>query len=380
MSIKLYKKTIRWFIISATLFIVALILWNTFMFFQRFKQEERTKMEILALTYKRTSEAPLDADLTLENKILESNTSIPMVLTDKDGKILYFRNLGNIKETDSIKLKSILKEMKAQNKPIVISYQSGSRQYIYYKDSSILTKLKYYPLALILVLLLFAVIIYLFNRSSRIASENILWTGMAKETAHQMGTPITSLLGWTTILKEEKVEIAEEIEKDAKRLQVIADRFSKIGSQVKLEKNDIVSYTRNVFEYMKKRSSDKIKFNFSSSGEHIDCALNPELYMWVIENLIKNAIDAMQGKGELSIHIKKVEKFVHIRVQDTGKGIPKKRFKEIFAPGYTTKTRGWGLGLSLSKRIIEDYHKGKIYVLESQPGKGSVFCIKLPLS
>jgi sensor histidine kinase YesM len=374
---QIFKKTVRWFIIISTLLIVSLILWNTYVFFQKFKAEERAKMEILALTYKRASEAPLNADLLLENKILESNTSIPMILTDNKGNILYHRNLNIRKTPDSLYLSRQLQKMKSQNNPIVIPYEKGLPQYIYYMDSSVLTKLKYYPLALIFVLFLFAMIIYLFNRSSRIASENYLWTGMAKETAHQMGTPLTSLLGWITILKEENPDIGKEIEKDVTRLQIIADRFSKIGSKGQLKSENIIAITRSVFDYMQQRSSDKINFDFITDRESITCNINKELYSWVIENLIKNAIDAMQGKGRLSLNITHKSQKILISISDTGKGIPKNRFKEVFAPGYTTKPRGWGLGLSLSKRIIEDYHKGKIYIKDSKPGTGTEFCIEL---
>ncbi len=380
MSSKVYKKTIRWFIIISTSLIVSLILWNTYVFFRKFKADERLKMEILALTYKRTAEAPLNANLFLENKILESNSSIPIILTDKSGQILYYRNLGKNGKPDSLYLQRQLALMKAQNKPIVIPYSQSEPQYIYYMDSSVLTKLKYYPLALIFVLFLFALIIFLFNRSSRVAAENLLWTGMAKETAHQMGTPITSLLGWVTILQDENPEIARELEKDVKRLQVIAARFSKIGSKGDLKEENIVSLAHEMFSYMKKRSSEKINFEFSATHPEILVRINRELMEWVIENLIKNAIDAMEGRGKLSLRVSKTNGKLLLCIKDTGKGIPRKNFKEVFEPGFTTKPRGWGLGLSLSKRIVEDYHKGKIFIKHSQPGDGTEFCIELDLS
>jgi hypothetical protein len=219
----------------------------------------------------------------------------------------------------------------------------------------------------------------LFFNSNKIAETNKLWTGMAKETAHQIGTPLSSLLGWIAILKMEKVDdkYVEEIEKDVHRLNTIANRFSKIGSMPELKKENVVSITKTAFDYLESRSSKQITFSFSTNEDTIYTKLNTELFGWVIENLIKNAIDAMLGKGSLSIIIESTQKKVKITVSDSGKGMSKKLYKQIFKPGFTTKKRGWGLGLSLSKRIIQDYHNGKIFVKKSEIGKGSTFEILL---
>ena len=359
--------------------IVTLILWNTYTFFQKFKYEERVRMEILAEAQKELSNANLDSNITLPDKIITTNNSIPLILVDDKGEIIYANNLDSIKSLDPNYLKKQLAIMKAQNQPIEIIYDGESKQFIYYKNSNLLNKLTYYPLALILILVLFLSVIYFFYSSNKAADTNKLWTGMAKETAHQIGTPLSSLLGWIEILKMEKVHetYIHEIEKDVHRLNTIANRFSKIGSKPALKKENIVGITKQAFDYLESRSSKQISFSFSSSDDKIYAKLNIELFGWVIENLIKNAIDAMLGKGELILIIENTPKKVKITVSDSGKGIPKKLFKQIFKPGFTTKKRGWGLGLSLSKRIVEDYHNGKIFVKKSELEKGSAFEILL---
>lgn len=359
--------------------IVSLILWNTYTFFQRFKQEERIKMEILAEAQKELSTADLNSNIALPDKIITTNNSIPMILVDEKDEIIYANNLDSIKSLNPEYLRKQLAIMKKENKPIEISYDGNNKQYIYYRDSDLLKKLTYYPLALILILVLFLSVIYLFYSSNKAAETNKLWTGMAKETAHQIGTPLSSLLGWIAILKAEKVDetYIDAIEKDVHRLNIIANRFSKIGSIPELQKKDLVLITKQAFDYLKFRSSTQISFSFITSDKEIQTLINEELFGWVIENIIKNAIDAMLGKGEVSLKIKSSDKKVRILIADSGKGMPKKLFKQIFKPGFTTKKRGWGLGLSLSKRIVEDYHKGKIFVQKSEIGKGTTFEIVL---
>jgi signal transduction histidine kinase len=365
-------------IILISFVIVSLILWNTYAFFKKFKQEEREKMEQFAFALERVGNTPnLDADMNLELKVLENN-DIPCILTSVNGTIGEVHNLNEDKSNDPIYLQEQLAIMKRQNKPIEINYL-GRKEYIYYRDSDLLQKLTYYPIALILILGLFLGVIYLFFNSSKIADQNKLWTGMAKETAHQIGTPLSSLLGWVTILKSENIneEYVIEIEKDVDRLSIIANRFSKIGSAPNLTKNNIVDITTNIFNYLESRSSKQVEFSFHTTKNEILVNLNSELFGWVVENLIKNAIDAMQGKGSISVNIKEDENLTFIQISDTGKGIPKSKFNQIFKPGFTTKKRGWGLGLSLSKRIIEDYHKGKIFVKKSELNKGTTFEIQL---
>jgi len=378
---KIYANTIllKRITVLVSFVIVTLILWNTYTFFQKFKYEERVRMEILAEAQKELSNANLDSNITLPDKIITTNNSIPLILVNDKDAIIYANNLDSIKSLDPNYLKKQLAIMKTQNKPIEISYDGENKQFIYYKNSDLLNKLTYYPLALILILVLFLAVIYFFYSSNKAAETNKLWTGMAKETAHQIGTPLSSLLGWIAILKMEKVDetYIDEIEKDVHRLNTIANRFSKIGSKPALKRENIVVITKQAFDYLESRSSKQISFSFSSSDEEIYAKLNIELFGWVIENLIKNAIDAMLGKGELILAIENTPKKVKITVSDSGKGIPKKLFKQIFKPGFTTKKRGWGLGLSLSKRIVSDYHNGKIFVKKSELEKGSAFEILL---
>jgi len=362
--------------------IVSLILWNTYSFFKRFKNEERLKMEIVATAMKEFAENQnLEADVSLEDKIIKSNTNIPMILVDENGNIGAdsYLNLDPEKAKDPAYLQAQLEIMKEQNNPIEIDFAKNRTQYIYYRNSDLLNKLSYYPLTLILILALFLALIYMMFSSNKIAEQNKLWTGMAKETAHQIGTPLSSLLGWIAILKMENVDdnYIDEIEKDVHRLNTIANRFSKIGSLPTLKKSDVVASTKKAYEYLEYRSSKQIAFSFESSQQEIYTNLNEELYSWVIENLIKNSIDAMMGKGKLAVTISVDTEHIKINITDTGKGMAKSQLKKIFNPGFTSKKRGWGLGLSLSKRIIEDYHKGKILVKNSELNKGTTFQIIL---
>ncbi len=337
-------------------------------------------MEILATAQKElATNTDLNANVDLPLKVIESSNNIPLILVDENGEIESFQNLDAIKSLNPEYVALQLAKMKSENEPIEISYKGENKKLIYYRNSDLLNKLTYYPLALILILILFLSVIYLFFNSNKIAEQNKLWTGMAKETAHQIGTPLSSLLGWIAILKMEKVDdkYVDEIEKDVHRLNTIANRFSKIGSLPELKKTNIVTETETSYNYLKSRSSKQITFSFSAPQEEIFANLNSELYSWVIENLIKNAIDAMLGKGSLNVQISATTKHVKILVSDTGKGIPKSQQKQIFKPGFTTKKRGWGLGLSLSKRIINDYHKGKIVVKKSELGKGTTFEVLL---
>lgn len=368
--------------ILISLIIVSLILWNTYTFFQKFKQEERIKMEILATAQKEiATNIDLNANVDLPLKVIESNSNIPMILVNEKGTIEYFQNLDSLKSLNPKYLANQLAKMKSENEPIKVSYNGKNIQFIYYRNSDLLNKLTYYPVALIFILLLFLSVIYMFYNANKVAETNKLWTGMAKETAHQIGTPLSSLLGWIAILKMEKIEdkYVEEIENDVSRLNTIANRFSKIGSMPELKKENIVAQTKQAFDYLESRSSKQISFEFRTVNNEIYTNINKELFGWVIENLIKNSMDAMLGKGHLLLTIENPSKKVKITISDTGKGIPKKLYKQIFKPGFTTKKRGWGLGLSLSKRIIEDYHKGSVFVHKSEIDKGTSFQILLDL-
>ncbi|WP_369998452.1 sensor histidine kinase [Winogradskyella sp.] len=380
MNLSLNRNVARWIIILTSFIIISLILWNTYMFFQNFKAEERSKMRNWSFAQKEVSTtgnlAENISDLPLQ--ILSSNKTTPMITVSKEGEFDY-RNIDEEKAKDSIYLIKLIEKFKKENNPIEIRYKDEVLSTLYYGNSPLLNKLKYYPLALILIIVLFATVVFLFYKSSKNAEQNKLWTGMAKETAHQIGTPLSSLVGWTEILKSENVkeEYLTEIEKDINRLQTITERFSKIGSMPKLDQHDIVEVTQSSYEYLKSRSSKLIDFEIVSPEKEIPVKLNPQLYSWTIENLVKNAIDAMKGKGRLKLEISETEKNVQVNISDTGKGIPKNQFNKVFEPGYTTKKRGWGLGLSLAKRIIEDYHNGKIKVVQSEVGKGTTIQIML---
>jgi len=365
----------RWVIIMASFLIISLILWNTYSFFQIFKNEERVKMEQWASALKTLNNADENADTELPLKIIQ-NASIPIIAI-QDNVIINSNNIDEDIVNDKIKLAAFLRKLKSENEPIELEYSPGKFQYLYYGNSALLNKLKYYPVALLLIIFLFGSLVYNFYRSTKMATQNKLWAGMAKETAHQIGTPLSSLIGWLEIMKGENISesIIQEIEKDINRLQTITDRFSKIGSEPALESKDVIAETRQSFEYLKSRFSHQVTFDFIAPNEPIFIALNPELHSWTIENLMKNAIDAMKGKGALKLLIEKSGQYVKINVSDTGKGIPKNQFRKVFEPGFTTKKRGWGLGLSLTKRIVEEYHKGKIKVAQSEIDNGTTMQI-----
>ncbi len=369
----------RLIFVSATLITLGLTLWETNHFLQEFKKEENAKMKILALAYQKLIEADLNDSnlLTLSTNILESNHTIPIIIIDQDSTVVFYRNLP--KDNKDFLMKKA-REFASYNRTFYLDIDKSKNKYqrLYYGNSSLLTKLTYYPLVLVLIFLLFAAVIYQYYHTGKISDENRLWSGLAKETAHQIGTPLSSLMGWVEILKlENNPDLpVEEIEKDIQRLNIISQRFSKIGSYPKLEPQNIADITRKSLQYLKDRISKLIDIELITPDELI-VLLNEDLYSWVIENLIKNAIDAMDGKGKITIEISRKGKDVFVDISDTGRGIATSKFKKIFLPGYTTKKRGWGLGLSLAKRIIEQYHKGKIFVKKSKQGEGTTFRIEL---
>ncbi|MBE7640766.1 MULTISPECIES: sensor histidine kinase [Salegentibacter] len=371
----------RWFIIISCFIVVGLVLWNTSIFFQRLKEDERAKMSVWAKAQEALDREPPpeDADLDLILEILNNNTSIPIIHTDADGKIAYTTNIDPGKLEDTARAKKLLADLKDENEPIIINLGNGEKQYIYYGNSPVLNSLKYYPVGLVLIGFLFIGVVYFFYTTTKSSEQNKLWAGMAKETAHQIGTPLSSLIGWTEILKQENVNTTYivEMEKDISRLETITERFSKIGSAPILEETNIIAATQHSFDYLKSRSSKLIAFSIDVPEGSIPVMLNQQLYSWTIENLVKNAIDAMRGKGKLNISIQEDQKWAHIFIKDTGKGVEKNKFNLIFEPGHTTKKRGWGLGLSLAKRIIESYHHGRIKVAESEINKGTTFKISL---
>ncbi len=369
------SNTSRSLIVAASFIIISLILWNTYTFFQIFKNEERVKMEFWAEAQKTLINAGENTDIELPLKILQ-NATIPIIMTENDS-IINSNNIDEKIKLNSTESKKYLQNLKNQNDPIIIEYVPGKFQKLYYGDSDLLNKLKYYPIALLLIIVLFGAVVYNFYRSSKIATENKLWAGMAKETAHQIGTPLSSLIGWLEIMKADNVDqtTISEIEKDINRLQTITDRFSKIGSEPILENLDIIKETKDSCDYLQSRFSKQVEFSFSAPENQIIVAVNQALHSWTIENLVKNAIDAMKGKGKLEIKIENTNQFVKIFITDSGKGIAKNQFKRVFEPGFTTKKRGWGLGLSLTKRIVEEYHKGKIKVQNSEIGVGTTMVL-----
>ena len=365
----------------AAFLIVCLILWNTNLLFETLKNEERKKMKLWALAQEELIENSVVNNLTFE--VLQQTWINPMIQVDQNEKIIGYKNINwDQNSQDSLELYNYLENIKSENQPILIRYKdslSDINQKLYYGDSILLKKLQYYPLALLLIIFLFGAVLYFVYKTSRISEQNRLWNSMAKETAHQIGTPLTSMIGWITLMKDQNKESEplNEIEKDLERLKVITDRFSKMGFLPKLKKSDIVSETKKTIEYLKKRSSDLVIFQTNISKNEILLPLNQQLYSWTLENLIKNGIDAIKGKGTIKVSLKEDLNWVIITISDTGQGIKKELYKKIFSPGYTSKKRGWGLGLSLAKRIISDYHKGKISVKKSVIGKGSTFEILL---
>ncbi len=311
-----------------------------------------------------------------------NSSSVPVIITDSTGKnVIMYGNLDDARMTDTLYVADKLDEMADENDPLEVNLGEHGDSFIYYQDSELLTIIKFFPIAQILIVAVFAFIAYLLFSFARRSEQNRVWAGMAKETAHQIGTPLSSIMAWLELLKIDGTNAdnaATEIEKDVQRLDIITERFSKIGSTPELENNNLTEILNTSFEYLKPRISKKTTFDLKyDKNRKIEIPVNPALFSWVIENLVKNAVDAMSGKGTISVEVFDENKYVIIDISDTGKGIQQTELKAIFNPGYTSKKRGWGLGLSLSKRIVNDYHKGKIFVKSSTLGKGTTFRIML---
>lgn len=342
-------------------------------------REERQKIEVWAeATRVVTSEDP-SLNMKLILQIIQGNTSIPVMLCNEQDSVMNYKNIELPEKNVEGFLYQKAQELKKKNQPIPIDMEDGTFQYLYYDDSINLKRLLIYPYAQLSVMAVFILIAFLALTSTKRAEQNKVWVGLSKETAHQLGTPISSLIAWVEYLKMKEVDpsLLEEMEKDVKRLETIADRFSKIGSQPEPVPLDIRDSIRAALNYMETRISSKVKITVEAPEEPVMVLMNDSLFAWVVENLCKNAVDAMGGQGDIRFHIEEKAKKVYIDVSDTGKGILKSKFKTVFNPGYTTKKRGWGLGLSLVKRIIESYHGGKIYVKNSEIGKGTTFRIEL---
>ncbi|MCK5136674.1 MAG: HAMP domain-containing histidine kinase [Bacteroidales bacterium] len=377
----IYRKKQRWkqILLMTAILIGAGSLFYTNRLVSDIETTERQKVEIWAEANRIVISAGFETDLAFPFSVIESNTHIPVILTDSEGGILYHKNLDSLKVDDPAYLKKQLEHARVENDSLVITLGNDEFQYIFYRDSILLRTLIFFPYVQLGVIVLFILVSYIAFSVSRKAEQNEVWTGMSKETAHQLGTPISSLMGWMELLKQSKLDpgMVREMQKDASRLEKITDRFSKIGSKPTLKKADLTSILSSSLEYIQNRSPKSIEYLLDIPENPIHARLNETLFEWVIENLCKNAIDAIKGNGRIILHAVETENNIIIDVEDSGKGISKSRFRTIFKPGYTTKKRGWGLGLSLSKRIIESYHHGKIFVFSSDQRVSTIIRIIL---
>lgn len=344
--------------------------------------EERKNVELWAKATQMLVSFDINSnqDITFLNDIIIQNTSIPIIIVDSLDQILDTKNITYPEDRKEKVLSRELRKMKGENEPIVIVLSEKEKQYLYYSNSVLLENLKYYPIVQFAVIFLFILVAYFAFSSSRNAEQNQVWVGMSKETAHQLGTPISSLMAWVELLKMQNIDegLIAEFEKDTERLQKITERFSKIGSVPELLLTDVAETVGSTVEYLKTRSSGKVKFILDfDQQKRYEVPMNASLFSWVIENLCKNAIDAMNNVGTIQVSITDKSDQIFIDVSDTGKGISKAYFKTVFQPGFTTKKRGWGLGLSLAKRIVENYHRGKIFLKQSEINKGTTFRIIL---
>ena len=380
----MFKQYFGWkFVLtSIAVLIIGTTIWFVSNLSRNIQEEERKKVATWVEANRELLQAGTDANLNLAVGIVTNNTTIPLILTDESGKILDSRNLDSMYiMQDPTYLREELKAFKKQHPPFIMEVDARQKlyNYIYYGDSLILRQIRYYPyIQLIVVTLFIAIVLFALSSTNR-ATQNQVWVGLAKETAHQLGTPLSSMEAWLEILRENEANatIVTELSKDVDRLKLITDRFSKIGSVPKLEEKDIVEQIRNMTNYIRKRASQKVELTVHSEEEELPAMISPPLFDWVVENLLKNALDAMEGKGRIDLTIENHPTFITIDVADTGKGIPKMNFEKVFKPGFSTKKRGWGLGLSLAKRIIEEYHRGRLYVRSSEISKGTVFRILL---
>lgn len=346
--------------------------------------EERKRMEIWAEAIRSLSVAGSDTDLNLVLKVLEENNTIPVIVTDARGDVQTYRNveIDAADASDSMMVARKKAEMmRAHQQSIKVKLTEAPDDYLLvcYDDSSLLKRLAYYPYIQLGVVMIFVVIAIFALLTSKKAEQNKVWVGLSKETAHQLGTPISSLMAWTEILRETYPDDAliPEMDKDVRRLQLIADRFSKIGSTPEKQEVVLAELLQHVVDYMNRRTSQKVQITLEVNEEDARISVNPQLFEWVFENLCKNAVDAMEGRGNIHIHAFREEGRMSIDVTDNGKGIERKNVKNVFRPGFTTKKRGWGLGLSLARRIVEEYHNGSIYVLRSEVGRGTTFRIEV---
>lgn len=384
------KSRIKLLIIGGALLIAAATVIYTNVLVKRLTEREQQQIELFAKAQRYIISTEEETNLVfVQEEVIEKNKTIPVILADDQGNILGTKNVDvpkGMSEKASIRyLRGQIEKMKEQHQPIVVEYAGGARQFIFYKDSELLTQLRTYPLVQLAVITCLAVIAYFAFSYSRRAEQNRVWVGLAKETAHQLGTPLSSLMAWQAYMKESErfkdEPIVEELGKDVRRLEIITERFSNIGSVPVLKDENILQVTQNAIAYLQSRVSKKVSFTITSSlPTDTPAKVNIPLFDWVVENICKNAVDAMDGRGSIHLHIRRPTRNktqIALDITDTGKGIPKSKLESVFLPGYTTKKRGWGLGLALAKRIIENYHEGKLFVKWSEVGKGTTFRIVL---
>ncbi len=381
----MFQQLINW---RTGLALIAIIIVTGTIFYSRYlarkiAADERLKVEQWVEAGKTLINSPADADTRLASMLLTQNTSIPIIETDEKDSILQYINIDSAKAAaNGSFVEKKLRQFKTQHPPVEWTDPNDPaiKNRYYYGESQLLKEVRYYPLVQLCIVGLFIIVTLLALRSSYRSVQNQVWAGMAKETAHQLGTPVSSLEGWVEMLKEnpENEKIVQELEKDVSRLRLVSDRFGKIGSSPQLEEMDIVKQVSNMVDYIRKRAPGSVSFTLDTHGDaHVNAMISAPLFDWVIENLLKNALDAMEGKGTIHVSIQDSEKTVSIDVTDSGKGIATQHISQVFKPGFTTKKRGWGLGLSLSRRIIEQYHNGQIFVKHSEVGKGTTFRLVL---
>lgn len=374
------KQYLKILLLIIALAIGVFSLWYSNNLVKKLSDEEKKNIQQWAEAQEMIAKAEPDQDISYYAKIIESNTTIPVILADNQS-ILSYRNLDSNLIKNTKKLQLYYEDLKSKNAPIPIEITDNYTQYLYYDDSSILKQLKVYPFYQLGIVGLFVVVSYFAFSYSRRSEQNKVWVGLAKETAHQLGTPMSSLMAWVDLMEMDNSsanpDTYMEMRKDLDRLKVITERFSKIGSAPVLQEVNIVEVIEKSLNYMKTRSAENVHFEFYHKDDNYPCMINVYLFEWVIENLCKNSIDAMEGKGNINVNCFSKNKLIYIDFTDTGKGIPSSLQKRVFKPGFTTKKRGWGLGLSLVKRIIENYHKGHIFVKESIPNKKTTFRITI---
>jgi len=363
----------------AAIFIVGASLFYTSSLANKLAEEEKKKVVNVTNAIKTAATSTNDKETEFALYIITGNTSVPLIITNEKGDIQDFKNIDT---TRSLNRKTLVKdklvEFQKQHQPIVADWGTG-KAYVYYGESYLLTQLRYFPYVQLTIIVVFLIVVIVALMAAQRSLQNQVWVGLSKETAHQLGTPLSSIEGWLELLRDQdsNAEAVSEMQKDLNRLKLVADRFSKVGSEPALEEENLVTRLENIVAYMQKRSPQKVTISLHTTENDIPANISGPLFDWVMENLVRNALDAMDGKGSIDITVTNTPQQIWVDVQDTGKGIPSHIVKKIFNPGFTTKKRGWGLGLSLSRRIIEKYHHGSIFVKNSEPGKGTTFRIIL---